>query len=123
MGILSIDERDEFVARIADFADIAMTGGAYFVGMHKERTKLIQVISDIQMTRTPFGCCIDIGKCIEQVLGYKPLRSSHYQFNDPNDRCATWAFDFDMPKDANYALRKTIHVSLKFRHGTTRIGL
>lgn len=122
MGILSISERNEFINRIVDLTDVAMTGVKYFVGMFKERTKLIQEVGDIQISQTPYGCCIDIGKCIEQVLGHKPLRSSHYQFTDPKEKRLTWAFDFEMPGKVNYAMCKTIHISLKFKHGIARIG-
>lgn len=72
MGILSINERDEFIDRIKEHADIEITGGKYFLGKFKERSKLIEEIQNISMPDDPVGCCFDIQDRIVLVMGYKP---------------------------------------------------
>lgn len=115
MGILSINEHNEFVDRIKEHADVEITGGKYFLGKFKERSKLIEEIQNISMPDNPVGCCFDIQDRIVLVMGYKPTGHTHYVMCDKKTGKKCWIFDYQMPGAANHTLIKAFHIRLVFK--------
>lgn len=115
MGILTINEHTEFVDRIQDHADIELTGGKYFLGLFKERSKLLEEIQNIPMPDSPVNCCFDIQDQIVAVMGYKPTGHTHYVMCDKKTGKKCWIFDYQMPPEANMSLIKQFHIRLVFK--------
>lgn len=115
MGILKIDENTEFVDLIRDHADIEITGGKYFLGKFKERSKLIEEILNIPMPATVVGCEFDIKDRIEQVMGYRPNGHYHFISTDQETKRKVWSFNYQMPHEVNISPSKHFHIRLLFK--------
>ena len=114
MGILTINERTEFIDRLMDHINVKMTGGRYFLNENEKRNKLIEEINNIPMQKVKLTDMVFIIRdLIIKVLGYKPEAHCHYA-SDYNGK-KMWCFDYTMPPESTLSKNKNIHIGLVFK--------